>query len=47
MQMIDAVANSAAYLHTHYCSAGQAARGFEEHDLILRWHPVCNEPIET
>ena len=42
----DAVANGATYLHAHYCSAGQAARCTEEHDLILRWRPVCNEPIE-
>jgi len=43
----DAVANGATCLHAHYCSAGQAARCSEEHDLILRWQPVCNEPIES
>ncbi len=43
----DAVANGATHLHAHYCSAGQAARCTEEHDLILRWQPVCNEPVET
>ena len=43
----DAVANGATQIHAHYCSAGQAARCSEEHDLILRWQPVCNEPVET
>jgi hypothetical protein len=47
VQIKDAVANGATCLHAHYCSSGQAARCSEEHDLILRWHPVCNEPIET
>ena len=42
----DAVANGATFLHAHYCSAGQAARCSEERDLILRWQPVCNDPIE-
>jgi hypothetical protein len=45
--MDDAVANGATYLHAHYCSAGQSARCTEEHDLIVRWQPVCNEPVET
>jgi hypothetical protein len=43
----DAIANGATHLHAHYCSAGQAARCTEEHDLILRWQPVCNEPVES
>jgi hypothetical protein len=47
VRMDDAVANGATYLHAHYCSAGQAARCTEEHDLIVRWQPVCNEPVET
>ena len=47
VRMDDAVANGATQLHAHYCSAGQAARCTEEHDLILRWHPVCNDPVET
>jgi hypothetical protein len=47
VRMDDAVANGATQLHAHYCSAGQAARCSEEHDLILRWHPVCNDPVET
>jgi hypothetical protein len=47
VRMGDAVANGATYLHAHYCSAGQAARCTEEHDLILRWQPVCNDQIES
>jgi hypothetical protein len=43
----DAIANGATHIHAHYCSAGQAARCTEEHDLILRWHPVCNDPVES
>ncbi|MCX6929146.1 MAG: hypothetical protein NT154_38905 [Verrucomicrobia bacterium] len=43
----DAVANGASHIHAHYCTAGQAARCTEEHDLILRWQPVCNDPVES
>jgi hypothetical protein len=43
----DAIANGATHLHAHYCTAGQAARCTEEHDLIERWRPVCNEPVES
>ena len=46
VRMDDAIANGATHLHAHYSSAGQAARCTEEHDLILRWRPVCNDPIE-
>ena len=46
VRMEDAVANGATHLHAHYATAGQAARCTEEHDLILRWRPVCNDPIE-
>jgi hypothetical protein len=46
VRMDDAIANGATHLHAHYCSAGQAARCTEEHDLILRWRPVCNDPVE-
>ncbi len=45
VRMDDAIANGATHLHAHYCSAGQAARCTEERDLILRWRPVCNDPI--
>ena len=47
VRMSDAVANGATHLHAHYCSAGQAARCSEEHDLIARWQPVCNESVEA
>ena len=43
----DAIQNGATHLHAHYCSAGPAARCSEERDLILRWQPVCNEPVES
>jgi hypothetical protein len=43
----DAVANGATHIHAHYCTTGQAARCTEERDLILRWQPVCNDPIAT
>jgi len=46
VRMDDAIANGATFLHAHYCSAGQAARCSEERDLLLRWQPVCNEPLE-
>jgi len=42
----DAEANGATHLHAHYDSAGQAARCSEEHDLIQRWKPRCNDSIE-
>lgn len=46
VRVSDAVQNGATHIHAHYDSAGQAARCSEEHDLVLRWRPVCNEPIE-
>jgi hypothetical protein len=42
----DAIANGATHIHAHYDSAGHAARCTEERDLILCWHPVCNDPVE-
>ncbi len=47
VRLDDAVANGATHLHAHYCSSGQAARCTEERDLIVRYQPVCNEPVET
>jgi hypothetical protein len=47
VRLDDAIANGATHLHTHYCSAGQAARCTEERDLIKRWQPVCNEVLES
>ncbi len=43
----DAIANGATHVHVHYTSAGPAARCTEERDLILNWHPVCNDPVES
>ena len=45
--LADAIANGATHVHIHYSTTGQAARCTEERDLILRWHPVCNEAIES
>ena len=39
----DAIANGATHLHAHYDTVGQSARCTEEHDLIQRWRPVCND----
>ena len=47
VSVADAVRNGATHVHVHYCTAGQAARCTEEHDLILRWQPVCNDPIAS
>ncbi len=41
----DAMASGATHIHAHYDTAGQAARCTEEHDLVLQWQPVCNDPI--
>ena len=43
----DAIAHGATHIHVHYCITGQAARCAEEHDLIQRWKPVCNDEIES
>jgi hypothetical protein len=47
VRLADAVANGATHLHAHYDTAGQAARCSEEHDLVARWHPVCNDVYES
>ena len=47
VRMDDAIANGATHLHAHYCAAGQASRCTEERDLIQRWLPVCNDPLES
>jgi len=43
----DAMANGATHLHVHFCTTTQAARYTEERDLVRRWRPLCNDPIET
>ena len=42
-----AIANGATHLHAHYSTAGQSARCTEEHDLIQRWRPVCNDSFAS
>ena len=39
----DASAQGATHIHVHLSNTGQAARCSEEHDLIEKWRPVCNE----
>lgn len=46
VKVADAIANGATHLHAHYDKVGQAARCTEEHDLVQRWHPVCNDVFE-
>ena len=43
----DAIAYGATHIHVHYCTTGRAARCTEEHDLIERWKPVCNDAVES
>ena len=33
----------ATHIHVHIGSGNQAARCTEDHDLILRWRPACND----
>ena len=43
----DAMRNGATHIHVHYSTTGQAARCSEERDLLDRWQPVCNDPVEN
>ena len=43
----DALQQGATHLHAHYDRVGQGARCAEEHDLVLRWKPVCNDAVES
>ena len=43
VKLADAIANGATHLHAHYDTKGQSARCSEEHDLVERWRPVCND----
>ena len=47
VKLDDAIASGATHFHVHYSTAGQGARCGEERDLIARWHPVCNEAVES
>jgi hypothetical protein len=42
----DATENGATHIHVNFSAGSQAARCTEEHDLILRWKPPCNELTE-
>ncbi len=42
----DATENGATHIHVDFSAPSQAARCTEERDLILRWKPVFNDPLE-
>ena len=44
-KLLAATENGATHIHMHYDTVGQAARCTEERDLIVRWQPVCNDPV--
>jgi hypothetical protein len=43
----DATELGATHIHVNFSAGSQAARCSEEHDLVLRWQPVCNEAVES
>lgn len=43
----DAIKNGATHIHAHYDNVGQSARCSEEHDLVQRWHPLCNDEFAS
>ena len=45
VSMADASAQGATHIHVHLSTTVQGARCAEEHDLIERWHPVCNDAV--
>jgi hypothetical protein len=45
VSMADAIAQGATHIHVHLSTLGQGARCSEEHDLLERWHPVCNDAV--
>jgi hypothetical protein len=46
-QQEHAIQNGATHLHVHVSNVTQAARCDEERDLVIRWQPVCNDPVES
>ncbi len=42
----EATENGATHIHVNFSAGGQAGRCTEERDLILRWKPMLNEPVE-
>ena len=45
VSVADAMAQGASHVHVHLSTTGQGARCSEEHDLLERWHPVCNDAV--
>jgi hypothetical protein len=45
VSIADAIEQGATHIHVHRSTLGQGARCSEEHDLLERWHPVCNDAI--
>jgi len=45
VSVADATEKGATHIHVHLSTAGQGARCSEEHDLLERWHPVCNDAV--
>jgi hypothetical protein len=43
----DASENGGSHVHVNFSSGSQAARCSEERDLIQRWKPVLNEPVDS
>ena len=41
-----AMQNGTTHILVHISDQGQAARCSEEHDLVLRWQPICNDKLE-
>jgi hypothetical protein len=46
-QQEHAIQNGATHIHVHVATVTQAARCEEEHDLVIRWQPFCNVPLES
>lgn len=44
-RLASALEHGATHIHMHYDTVGQAARCTEERDLIVRWHPPCNDAV--
>lgn len=41
-----AIELGATHIHVHLTAEGQASRCTEEHDLIVQYHPRCNDAVE-
>jgi len=47
VSMEEAREKGATHIHVHISTTGQAARCYEEHDLVNHWHPLCNDAVES